>query len=191
MQSDSLPSNNLNLERSLDAIARAIVTMGLNPPSGSVVEYAGAVTTIPSGWLLCDGSAVSRTIYAGLYASLGVVYGAGDGSTTFNLPDMRGRVPVGVGTATGAAGATAHTLGQKSGEETHQLSTAEIPSHQHQLDRTNGAYGASTASMGYGGNVALSPGASGDLSVYTSATGGSGAHNNMQPYIGMNFIVKT
>lgn len=80
-------------------------------PAGVVVPYAGAAA--PSGYLLCDGSAVSRTTYAALFAVLSTAFGSGDGSTTFNLPDMRETIPVGVGTR--GAGVTAHdtyTLGQ-------------------------------------------------------------------------------
>lgn len=58
-------------------------------PAGSMVDFAG--TTAPSGWLMCDGAAVSRTVYASLFSALGTAYGSGDGSTTFNLPDYRGR----------------------------------------------------------------------------------------------------
>lgn len=74
-------------------------------PEGSMVDFAG--TTAPSGWLMCDGAAVSRTVYASLFSSLGVAYGSGDGSTTFNLPDYRGRFARymdNMGTLAGAAG---------------------------------------------------------------------------------------
>lgn len=74
-------------------------------PAGSMVDFAG--TTAPSGWLMCDGSAVSRTVYASLFSALGTAYGVGDGSTTFNLPDYRGRFARyldNMGTAAGAAG---------------------------------------------------------------------------------------
>lgn len=83
-------------------------------PSGAIVAYGGAAA--PTGWLLCDGSAVSRTTYADLFSAIGETYGAGDGMTTFNVPDMRGRVSVGAGTG---AGLTARTLGDTGGAETH------------------------------------------------------------------------
>ena len=97
-------------------------------PVGSVKMYAGSGT--PSKWLYCDGSAVSRTTYAKLFGVIGTTYGAGDGSTTFNVPDFRGRVGVGVGTGT-ATGATAHTLGQTAGEETVTLTVNQMPKHTH------------------------------------------------------------
>lgn len=72
---------------------------GGSSPTGAVIGFAGS--SAPSGWLLCDGSAVSRTTYADLFTAIGTSYGVGDGSTTFNLPDLRGRVPVGVGQGSG------------------------------------------------------------------------------------------
>lgn len=88
--------------------------------------YAGV--SAPAGWLACDGSAVARSAYADLYAVVGIIYGAGDGSTTFNLPDMRGRTAIGVGQGTGL---TNRALSGMIGAETHQLSVDEMPSHNH------------------------------------------------------------
>lgn len=89
--------------------------------AGIIQMFAGA--TPPSGWLVCDGSAVSRTTYATLFAAIGTTWGTGDGSTTFNLPDLRGRTPIGAGTGTGL---TARTLGTHDiGAETHTLTAAE------------------------------------------------------------------
>ena len=90
---------------------------------GSIYMYAGS--TAPSGFLICDGSAVSRTIYADLYSEIGTTYGSGDGSSTFNLPDLTGRVIVGV--------SSSHSLGDTGGEEAHTLMTSEIPSHSHSI----------------------------------------------------------
>ena len=90
---------------------------------GSIYMYAGS--TAPSGFLICDGSAVSRTIYADLYSEIGTAYGSGDGLSTFNLPDLTGRVIVGV--------SLSHSLGDTGGEETHVLMTSEIPSHNHSI----------------------------------------------------------
>lgn len=82
-------------------------------PPGTVTMFAGSST--PTGWMVCDGSAVSRTTYAGLFAAIGTTWGVGDGSTTFNVPDLRGRTPIGAGTGSGL---TARTLGQTLGSET-------------------------------------------------------------------------
>lgn len=70
-------------------------TLYADNPIGSIIPYGGA--TAPSGWIICDGTAISRTIYSELFAVIGTAYGSGDGSTTFNLPDLRETVPVGVG----------------------------------------------------------------------------------------------
>jgi microcystin-dependent protein len=93
------------------------------PAGVGPLPWMGA--TAPDGWLLCDGSAVSRTTYADLFAVIGETNGPGNGTTTFNLPDMRGRSPVGKNATTFSA------LGAKGGEETHQLTVPEMPGHDH------------------------------------------------------------
>jgi microcystin-dependent protein len=96
-------------------------------PTGTVIDWAGSGTA-PSGWLTCDGSAVSRTTYAALLTAIGTTYGTGDGSTTFNLPDARGRTAIGVGQGAGLAN---RVLAAKGGEETHILSVGELAAHAH------------------------------------------------------------
>lgn len=97
-----------------------------------MIAYAAA--TSPSGWLNCDGSAVSRTTYADLFVVCSTTYGVGNGTTTFNLPDLRGRIPVGLddmgGTDAGRL-SVANTLGGTGGTETHPLTSAEMPIHTH------------------------------------------------------------
>lgn len=116
------------------------ITNNGNPiiPTGSIFEFAGI--TIPNGWLLCDGAAVSRTAYNALFAMIGTAYGAGDGSTTFNVPDRRDRVGVGAGTTYtrgqtgGAVTATTSTNGlHNHGGATafHTLTLSQIPAHGH------------------------------------------------------------
>ena len=94
-------------------------------PSGSLVPFAGS--TAPSGYLVCDGAAVSRTTYAALFAAIGTTYGAGNGSTTFALPNLKGRVVAGVDSAQ----TEFDSLGETGGAKTHTLSSAEIPAHNH------------------------------------------------------------
>jgi microcystin-dependent protein len=137
------------------------MTVVMQPPipSGVMHQYAGA--TAPSGYLLCDGSAVSRTTYAALFAVLSTTYGAGNGSTTFTLPDLRGRVPMGAGTGTGlnASGAgaptgttqTARIRGQWGGEETHLLTGAEsgTSAHNHTASDSGHVHGPYPGYEGY------------------------------------------
>lgn len=89
--------------------------------AGIVIPFAG--TTAPHGWMLCDGSAVSRTTYAALFAVIGTTYGEGDGSTTFNIPDLSGRVVIGV--------SNTHALGTTGGSETVTLTADQLPAHTH------------------------------------------------------------
>ena len=93
----------------------------MSEPAGIVMPFAGS--TAPQGYLLCDGSAVSRTDYADLFTAIGTVYGAGDGASTFNLPDLSGRVVLGV--------SQSHALGTTGGEATHTLTEQELPAHTH------------------------------------------------------------
>ena len=92
-------------------------------PAGLIEPFAGS--TVPTGFLLCDGTAVSRTTYATLYAVIGDTFGAGDGSSTFNLPDLSGRVPLGA--------SMSHALGTTGGSETVTLTVSELPSHMHEV----------------------------------------------------------
>lgn len=113
-----------------------VVTLGEETsatPVGSTVN--GYWTTAPSGYLLEDGSAVSRETYAALFAVIGITFGAGDGSTTFNLPDSRGKVSV----AKNTADTEFNTIGETGGEKAHLLVAAELPSHLHTINHDHGA----------------------------------------------------
>jgi microcystin-dependent protein len=148
-------------------------------PAGIVVAFAA--TVIPEGWLECNGASISRTQYAGLFAAIGTTYGAGDGSTTFGLPDFRGRVLVGVdSTQTEFA-----SIGQTGGAKTHVLTVAQMPPHTHDIkmdsDTTpDGGTGAVASEDTF--NVTLKDG--------TLTTGGGEAHNNLQPYLTMRWMIK-
>lgn len=106
------------------AAAVAAAGGGASPiPTGVIMAYAGV--TAPAGYLMCDGAAVSRTTYAALFSIISTNHGSGDGTTTFNVPDMRGRVPVGKNAATFS------NLGDSGGEEAHTMIVGEMPSHNH------------------------------------------------------------
>lgn len=142
----------------------------------------GYWSTPPSGYLLEDGSAVSRTTYADLFASIGTTYGTGDGSTTFNLPDSRGRLTVNIS----ATDTEFNAIGLKYGEKTHIVSLAEMPAHSHQQYVT-----ANTGGVALG--VDYSADAAGGIyaqGVNTGQNGLSWARNNIQPSIAKVFAIK-
>ena len=185
-------------------------------PSGMLVPFAGP--TEPTGWLFCFGQLISRTTYASLFSAIGTTYGVGDGSTTFALPDLRGRAIAGLDNMGGSdAGRLdwANTLGTTGGAQTHTLTEAQMPSHTH----TQNAHGHSiydpththalTTKAGAGGFAWEAPAQAlygSDNAVSTQAahtgvsvnantatnqnTGGGAAHNNMQPTILLNYIIK-
>ncbi len=116
-------------------------------PSGTVLDYAGP--TAPSGWTECDGSAISRTTFATLFAAIGTTWGVGDGSTTFNVPDLRRRTCVGRGgSATGTLG---NTIGSTGGEENHVLTVGELAAHTHTV--TDPGHNHTVSDPGHGHGV--------------------------------------
>jgi microcystin-dependent protein len=154
-------------------------------PAGAITQYGGASS--PTGWLLCDGSAVSRTTYADLFTAISTTYGVGDGATTFNVPDLQGNVPVGKDSSTFS------TLGDTGGAETHSLSEGELPAHKHIAPNKDCAdystvYGTTTATVN---TYCDTNGISSTDAPYTSSVGSGTAHTNLQPWISLNYIVKT
>lgn len=145
--------------------------------AGVVKMYAGSIA--PAGYLICNGAAVSRTIYANLFAVCGITYGAGDGSTTFNIPDLRGNVAVGYKSGDADFG----TLGAALGEKKHQLTVNELAAHTHTW------VGYKTTDQG--GNPANANTGEFPNNLTTNATGGDQPHNNIQPSLVLNYIIKT
>lgn len=193
---------------------------------GCIYMYGGSVA--PSGFLLCDGSAISRTTYSELFSVIGTTYGVGDGSTTFNIPLMEGRVVIGV--------SVYYALGTAGGTESVTLTEEELPAHYHTIPShghtsnikattpalghtiTQPAFTYSAPSGnsvclgdGYGksssvnatrsANLAISnhatasctkTGSVADCAAFdTVSTGGNNAHDNMQPFVAVNYIIYT
>ena len=148
-------------------------------PIGSIAQFGGK--TAPTNWLFCNGQAVSRETYKELFSVIGTTYGDGDGSTTFNVPDFIGRVPVGLD----KEDTDFDTLGETGGEKTHKLTISEMPAHKHELTiEGGGSITASGVKWSSGTNMRKY---AGDM---IENAGGNQAHNNMQPYTVTNFIIK-
>lgn len=152
---------------------------------GEVRAFAGFI--VPSGWLMCNGAAVSRTAYAALYQAIGQTYGVGDGATTFNLPRLNGRVIVG----TGANGLVERSLGDTGGVERVVLSVPELPPHGHPyLDKELGTYVTSAGASGGSFTAITNSTPEVDTSRTTSNAGGGASHENMPPFLALNYIIK-
>lgn len=164
-----------------EALINSVIAAA-NPPGTGKAFFGG---TVPDGYLLCDGSAVSRTTYSALFAAIGTTWGAGDASTTFNLPDSRGRFLLGEGTGT-AADATSWSLGTMptsgaGGEEQHTLVVSEMPSHAHSVG----------TAPNRNGTAGANPIWANDSSTSTGSEGGDQPHNNMPPLFVAKWIIKT
>lgn len=172
-------------------------------PVGSVVASAGGLAP---GFLWCAGTAVSRTAYAALFAFIGTIYGAGNGTTTFNLPNLVGRVIV----MQDVGQAEFNVQGETGGEKTHLLTATEMPSHTHLQNSHHHPFtdgGQQPFGMYFGGNAGgfatfglqvqvantntyQGPYVVSDATAVNQNTGGGGAHNNLQPYLTMNYMIR-
>jgi microcystin-dependent protein len=178
------------------AVATTAFVQNNSIPTGAIMMWS--LLSPPSGWMLCDGGALSRTVHAALFAAIGVYFGSGDGTTTFNVPNYNNRTPVGAGGlyALGASG------GSKDAVTVSHTHTATVtdPGHVHQMTRvltdanTDGTFDAvsqfATADDANYTNRNTDSAVTG-ISVGISTTGSSGTDANMQPYLAMNFIIKT
>ena len=153
---------------------------------GSISMYP--VATPPAGYFLCDGSAISRSTYSSLFAIIGTTFGSGNGSTTFNLPDYRDRMPIGAGTTyiNTSTGGSANAIVVS---HTH---TVTDPGHSHTLSSVNGRTGVSggpTPGMFYDGGAF--PTSTVTTGITLSTTGTSATNANLPPYFGIYFMIKT
>lgn len=154
-------------------------------PTGTVTF--SATTNMGDGWLLCNGQAVSRTTYAALFNAIGTRYGAGDGSTTFNLPDMQGRSPIGAGTGSGLTFRDINS--PQVGEERHTQTIAEMPAHDHAPEPPlTEMFG--RLSAGGGLNASVGAGAS-YRADFTEETGGGQPFNVVHPCTVLFSFIKT
>ena len=139
----------------------------------------------PKGWALCNGQLLPINQNQALFALLGTMYG-GDGRVNFALPDLRGRTPIHVGSG--------HTLGERGGEQAHTLSIAELPTHIHGVAASTASSGGNDNPAGrFLGSASNVYHAAANLTAINAQTiantGGSQAHNNMQPYLVLNFCI--
>jgi len=171
----------------------SIPVFAQEPMIGEIRMFAGNFA--PRGWALCDGQLLSIAEYSALFSILGTTYG-GDGRTTFALPDLRGRVPIHPGQGPGLS---SRRLGEKGGVEAVTLTVNQIPSHTHSAvayadssvgstDKPDAAVPArnagSTPEYGQVGNTTLNQDA-----IVIGNTGGNQPHENMQPYLAVNYII--
>lgn len=170
--------NDTNLNRLQQLIKQDIqgAVSGDTLPVGAIMPFGS--DTIPDNWLLCNGQAVSRTTYQELFNTIGITYGSGDGFTTFNLPDLQGKIPVGLD----ENDTDFDTLGNTGGEKEHTLTINEMPKHTHGTGLVTGALSQTTYRMLSDNNY--------DGTSTTHEVGGGQPHNILQPYIVQNYIIK-
>jgi len=170
----------------------ARINLGLGTflvPTGSLIMWPS--NTIPSDWKLCNGAAISRVTYGTLFSLLGTTFGAGDGSTTFNLPDYRNKMPYGAdAVVVGATGGSADAIVVS---HTH-TATVTDPGHFHGAYTNDGVYGTGVATnlmVSSSGTTYNTTTKTTGITVANASTGASGTNANLPPYLGINFIIKT
>lgn len=176
-----------NLKGRVTSLERRLARTPTRPDVGQLADVGDVKITArasaPAGWLLCTGQSLLRASYPALFDAIGVLYGAAD-ATHFNVPDLRGRVVAG----RDGSQSEFDTMGEKAGAKTHTLSVTEMPSHSHTQQTLSGvvAPGGGSALTG----MAIAGGTYVPSSAATVGAGGGEAHNNLQPYIVLNYIIK-
>lgn len=167
------------LLQALEALFGGGGTSGATVPVATILPFAGSVA--PEGFMLCDGAELLASEYGDLFSAIGSTYGVGQAAGSFKLPDLRGRAPIGVGQGDGL---TERVVGASGGAEQHQLTVDEMPNHTHQY----GAPHLQTYGMGSFAERGVNPTSQEWYSV--SDAGGDQPHNNMQPFLVVNYIIK-
>jgi microcystin-dependent protein len=168
------------LEGSIDTLEGRVDTVeGKIVPTGVLILFSAVEGSTPAGWLYCNGQAISRTTYSALFGVCGVAFGVGNGSTTFNIPDMRKKFPRGYDTTSGVGGTV--NIASVGGADTHTLTLNEIPAHS-----GHGINAARSAAAGTGAYWSVQANGS-----QTEIYGSGGAHNNLPQYVALSYIIKT
>lgn len=193
MADPTLASDLVNKKYLDDQIA---ITGVEDVPIAALLPYAGPQSIIPDNFLLCDGREVSRFTYANLFLLIGVAYGSPSSGSVFKLPDMRGRAALPLDNLGGQAKSlitdpNARVLGGKTGDEAHALTLAEIPAHTHEYDDIYYAEGVAGAEIG-DANASDANNAENlvDPLRTTGATGSATPHDNVQPSMAMNWLIR-
>ena len=160
----------------------------MEPMIGEIKMFAGNFA--PRGWLLCDGQLLSIQAYSALFSLLGTTYG-GDGRNTFGLPDLRGRVPIHAGQG---GGLSDYHQGHSGGTETVTLTESHMPAHNHSVSNAQGPVDSSDPesnmlTAGESQIYSSQPAQSNMNPSMINNAGGGQAHNNIQPYLAINFII--
>lgn len=166
-------------------------TGGIGFASGDLKPWPGA--SVPSGWVTCDGRTLNRTAYADLFAVIGTTWGPGDGATTFNIPDLRGRALIGAGHGTGLAD---RVLAATGGVESNALTVGQLPAHSHPVTDPGHVHASVVAASNATAGAAAGGVAAGNTSSATTGltvgnTGNGDPVDNMQPFAVVNWIIKT
>jgi microcystin-dependent protein len=180
-----------------DAVPRQFVIDAIEGlavvPVGSFVAFGGVGASTPTGWLRCFGQEVSRTTFADLFLVIGTTFGIGDGSTTFNIPDLRGRLVLGLDNMGGVSAGRitiedADTIGSAFGAEAVTLTSDQMPEHNHSYQ--DSYVGLSSGGAAFGPDSNNTNGQLQTRAATTASTGGGTAHTNLQPSMALNWLIK-